>query len=578
MTPDRFLCWSKPDGNIQSEAHIAVSAIGYTPVALNGAATLLIGTDTRCIISADRNIALIGMVFDRDNRAVTRLKPPRTANTGALVDWLFQNFWGSYVAVMADPKSTVVIARDPSATAQCYLLEAGDLSLAGNRVRDMVRIAGIRPSVDWVQAIRHLMAIQYRSEATSLAGIIELLPGSMRCLTTGSDSEMRWTPWRFADREKLILHSSQAEEVLRQAILSTSKAWASQFRHGVLCLSGGLDSSILAAALVHGGLSCTAVNFLSGTRTGNEYHFAKTVADTLAIPLEARSRQDRDVDITRSHADHLPRPTARSFWQAGEAILSDITDAVSGDALFHGGGGDNVFCFLQSVAPILDRLQIEGPDRGAVTTLRDVCTLTGCSLSEAALKTIQRLITGRKRFGWSLDDNMLTETARTVGPPAFDHPWLQPPNGGLAGSAAHIALILAIQNYLEGYRHELTMPVISPLLSQPVVETCLRIPSWMWCEHGLNRAVARKACADLLPSGILARRSKGTPDGYLVALFERHRKAIRCLLHEGNLAGQGLLDLDAVDRVIGREGPVQGLAYARILSLCDMEAWSQSWH
>ena len=138
-------------------------------------------------------------------------------------------------------------------------------------------------------------------------------------------------------------------------------------------------------------------------------------------------------------------------------------------------------------------------------------------------------------------------------------------------------MILAIHNYLEGYRRELETGLIAPLLSQPIIELCLRIPSWMWCEGGKNRVVARRAFADLLPRAILLRRSKGTPDGYSMAIFNNNRNLIRSFLHEGLLAQQGMIDLGAVDQALADQSPIRGSAYSRILSFCDIEAWARSW-
>lgn len=573
MTPARFLCWkATQDAGPPLRSDCAIS--GYRTISLDSACRLFVGEETCCLVDAERRTALVGVAFDREGRRVERLDIPPDTDDAGIARWLFTHFWGSFVVVRSAGRATTIM-RDPSATMPCYTVRLKGRLFVGSHIRDVMAIARYSPTIDWPIVVRHLRAIQYRDAATALAGVSELLPGWS--LDLEGASYPSWTPWSFAQRDRFIRDRGTATEALRQTVLLVTRAWASQFHHGVVSLSGGLDSSLLAAGLAAGDLPCTAVTLLSGTASGDEQRYAKTVAAHLGIPLEVRRLLDTDIDIAVSDAAHLPRPTARMFWQGADRILRDVAASKDADGHFHGGGGDNVFCFLQSVAPILDRIDMEGLSRNAWTTLRDICTLTGSDLGDAVVRTMRRRLSGRRSYRWAVDDSLLGARALEGQPPAFTHPWLVLPPGGLAGSAAHIALLLAIQNYLEGYRRELTVPVIAPLLAQPLVELCLRIPSWMWCQGGRNRSIARDAFADLLPREILTRRSKGTPDGYSMAIYERHRVEIRAFLHEGALARQGLLDLPAIDRIVTQEGPVRGHGYARILSLCDVEAWLRSW-
>ncbi len=136
---------------------------------------------------------------------------------------------------------------------------------------------------------------------------------------------------------------------------------------------------------------------------------------------------------------------------------------------------------------------------------------------------------------------------------------------------------MGIQNHLEGYRRELSFPKISPLMSQPVVELCLQIPSWMWCAGGRNRAVARHAFATDLPPTIIERRSKGTPGSFIVEIFEANRTKLRDMLCGGVLAAQELLDIDCLQRILNDPRPARGGDYSRIMAIADTEAWARSW-
>src|SRR3546814_7781354 len=54
---------------------------------------------------------------------------------------------------------------------------------------------------------------------------------------------------------------------------------------------------------------------------------------------------------------------------------------------------------------------------------------------------------------------------------AADHPWLVPPKGALAGSAAHIALLAAAESVTRSRDARVARADISPLIAQPVARS-----------------------------------------------------------------------------------------------------------
>ena len=121
------------------------------------------------------------------------------------------------------------------------------------------------------------------------------------------------------------------------------------------------------------------------------------------------------------------------------------------------------------------------------------------------------------------------------------------------------------------------MSRFSPLMSQPLMELCLAIPTWLWCEGGLNRSVARRAFADALPPSILTRTAKAGPDSYIRAIFDRNRQAVRHSLMDGLLARQGLLDLPAVEQALGIDAYTGDSIIYRLLDLAEAEHWARAW-
>src|SRR3546814_20040295 len=104
-----------------------------------------------------------------------------------------------------------------------------------------------------------------------------------------------------------------------------------------------------------------------------------------------------------------------------------------------------------------------------------------------------------------------------------EHPWLNAPAEAPLGKVGHISMILRTMNHIEHRDKELAVPMISPLLSQPVIEACLGIPSWEACEGGVDRPAARRAFSGALPPRFAGSHGKGRPDGLVGDLINRHR-------------------------------------------------------
>lgn len=141
----------------------------------------------------------------------------------------------------------------------------------------------------------------------------------------------------------------------------------------------------------------------------------------------------------------------------------------------------------------------------------------------------------------------------------------------------HIAMLLRIQATVEGFSRYRAGPLVTPLIAQPVVEACLSIPSWLWCQGGRDRAVARAAFQDELPPIILNRRSKGGPDSFCVEVIETHRKSIRTDLTEGLLASHGLLDTSEIYMQLASVQPIKFPDHGRYAQLMETENWVRHW-
>jgi asparagine synthase (glutamine-hydrolysing) len=115
-------------------------------------------------------------------------------------------------------------------------------------------------------------------------------------------------------------------------------------------------------------------------------------------------------------------------------------------------------------------------------------------------------------------------------------------------------------------------------MSQPLVELCLRTPTYVLIRNGMDRATARRAFAPDLPPEIIKRRNKGRVDQHIRNVMDANLNFVRDMLLNGRLVKAGLLDRRNLELYLTRERSPADFQYSEILHehLC-VEAWLSRW-
>lgn len=495
---------------------------------------------------------------------------------------LSQKLWGDFIAIRIDHGQAggLSLLRSAMGLLPCYYRRSPSRELVVcSLVRDGLAVTGERPSIVWGQLAHHLARRQLRLDATCIEGFQELAGGCELVLEQGRAPAVKrhWNPLGLAHPKISITSEDEAASRLRDGIEGVIAAQASRHSHLLLGLSGGLDSSIVAAGLKACGAQFSAINLVTSDPTGDERDYAAIAAQATGADLHLAPESEALIDWRHSDAAHLPRPVAASFTQAGDRQHQHLARRLGASGYVTGGGGDHIFCYTQSSTPLLDCLRYHGPGRMALRTSIDIARSADVSLGSVWQAALRRSLRFSNSYRWKADLSYLAgDVARTV-TQAPRHGWGDPPPAILPGKAMHVAWLQHAQNHMEGYGRERDLPMEWPLLAQPVVELCLRIPSWMWVSGGYNRAVARRAFRGALPDILLDRRSKGSPESVLIRTYQASRDNILGTLRDGHLVGQGLLDVASLRAIPEREAGFRSVDYRRIMVLLDTEIWLQSW-
>lgn len=527
----------------------------------------------------DRSGVIIGKIFHRNGgfEQVTTLPTGESElihkTTGRR---LIEEYWGSYIAAITSKKGTHVL-RDPSGGIPCYYISQKHRTIFSSDVNILLKAAQVRPVVDWEAVGQSLHFYQFPTEATALVGVSQLYGGEALVVgPTGVEKSQYWNPWDHINDKSTT--GEELGERLYRIVRTTLSAWAAAYPRALISLSGGLDSSIVASCLAaaHADIACLTV--VTPDPVGDERVYARAVSEAIGSELIEILEEVDLVDITNSVAERMPVPCGKAHERAyNEAIQKGVAQTCP-DAFFVGAGGDNVFYLTHSVRPLVDRFRAEGWSTGVLQTLNDICTITGASAWQIIRESLRLIRMRNASIRWlTVPDYLSPEFVTTRCAEPAQHPWLIPPEGIPLGKIGHVTMLLRAMNHLEHRDKSLNVPMISPLLSQPIVEFCLGVPSWEACAGGKDRAVARRAFERHLPSAVTRRGAKGSPDGWVAQFIAVHGQNIAHRLLDGELVRHGILDRSAIEAILRPGVRFAPTDAPRIMALLDTEAWVRHW-
>ncbi|MCW6530721.1 asparagine synthase-related protein [Sphingomonas sp. MMSM20] len=531
-----------------------------------------------CVAIGDRS-CLIGHLFTRTrpSRRVSSFSQPEVeailASRGAS---LMRDYWGGYVAFLHIPAGITRIIRDPSGTLPVYWRRIdGEFVLAAELGRPpFSRSDGLRVDPDALAV--YLSSPHFAGQQTCLAGVSELLPGYALDLVAQQAIETcLWSPWDHIGAG--TAGPGDAALDLRETVNDAVRSWGECFQSILLGMSGGLDSTIVAAGLAAGAANARGVSMYGPDPGGDERPFATMAAEAFGIALTVEAYGDWPVDLAKPIVEGSPRPFLAHYVQPIAQVRDRMRREEGIDAFFSGNGGDNVFCSLNSVTPIVDRILARSRPRSIAATIRDIARLTNADIFTIGRSVVARLARRSRRVS-SIDQTFL-DPARLAA--AFErvtpHPWLEPRREVLPGANAHVRMLRrALGN--DGFHSRAAYPPsIAPLLSQPIVELCLKVPSWAWVSGGVDRALARKAFRGVIPDVLLDRRGGGGPSGFVDRLYRQNEAMVLDELRSGFLQDHGIIAAAEIPDHARSGGGQHPLHPQRLLALLAADTWARHW-
>ena len=533
------------------------------------------------------NSLLAGRLFTKDvaSSPVIDIDAKKVRNSGGR--FLGEAYWGSYIMVSFDKERyEVSIYRDPQGLSTLFYLAIEEGMLFASEVHLLVDALEAKPAIDWEYLTSYVINAHNVSNYTPFKGVVEAEQGCETRLSVPNKVAVSlfWDPTKFVTPTEKS--DAEFQEELYRCMTSCTQAWARESDKLCVELSGGLDSSSLLCVLKDILLpeqKLTAINMMHpDVASSNEVDYARNVSDLCEVPLTVANWGDAlpfsSIDVPRRYN----RPASFMLnYDFGQFVLKSIAIGQQGEVM-GGQGGDHLFLAPPLIASVADHF-IDKGITGISSKLREISAYYRTPYFQVvkdSCKNVWQYYQGNlgylnltmKSIPWMGESFKQSVNASMFKPFYWDKLKALPP-----GKVQHVLAVSQATYYIDrGYRIT-GKPVLNPLLSQPLVELALSMPTYRAFAEGYDRILFRRAVSDRKKGDFIWRKTKGETSGVLVIALKKRYAQMSELILEGKFAQKGLINKAKLEHSLreAQHGKVENLW--PLLNLMVAETWLRSW-
>lgn len=526
------------------------------------------------VVSPDRRRVLLGHRRESggETRGMAVLTPVEAARH------LSRTGWGPHLLLLRDPTDEGWwVCRDPSGAVDAYTWRNGPVAVLTSGLADLPR-GTLPPGVglDWTAIADLLRRPAAQTWRSPLAEVHVVCPGDVQPVGAGAGGARAvWRPAQHVPDRSALYPDPAWPQRLRAGVAAAVSALAEPYARLTAEVSGGLDSSIVNAALAEAGLTGRVIqtlHYVGDRREGDERAWAERMCARYGLPLVTAQLDPAGFDPSTDFADLARdlRPPFAALDPGRDRDTAARLAATASDAILTGEGGDAVFYQMPSASILADLWRSHGPRAllhpQPAAMARRLRRSLWSLWREAAARRAEPAPLGR-----------LAGAALRGPPQGAAHPWLENLDGMTPGKRLQIEALIGACISSGPSRISGAADLLQPLLAQPLVELALSIPSWELARGDRDRGLAREAFAPWLPPAIARRRGKGALTSFYARQAAASVEVLRPYLLDGVLTEAGLLNAAAVEAALDPDQLIRSPEGLALISAAAVEAWARYW-
>jgi asparagine synthase (glutamine-hydrolysing) len=309
----------------------------------------------------------------------------------------------------------------------------------------------------------------------------------------------------------------------------------------------------------------------------DERRYARLAAERAGTPLlEAQMDEAAGFDKRLLAGPRTLKPTVPGLSRFLEIeVINRVAAATEARTLWTGQGGDHLFLQTADYSSARDYRTTRGIRPGLIAAVRDAAQVSRQPywfVLESALGSARN--SARCQDKTARMPYFVTKTALPDNVDGYvSHPWTTDADDLPRGKQSQIRFLAEVINRHRPIPHLELAPQHHPLMSQPLIETCLRIPTYLLIRGGRERALARAAFSDRLPPQIVRRRDKGSIVSYTTEMLRQGEAFVREVLLGGALASAGIIAPDQLKPYIVQSQPFREEHLLPLLACLAAEMW-----
>jgi asparagine synthase (glutamine-hydrolysing) len=513
---------------------------------------------------------LLGNIFDKETYASIN-----TFHRSLQPVALMNKYWGRYSGALYNPTSKKLsLVRDPLGLETLYYMQYQNGILFSSCLPTLIDILSIKPSIDWHYFAEFLLEKNYLVPQTPFENVHELLPGIHLISDLNGNIEQTFE-WHIPTDK--LTDEKEIEEKLLDVLIKSTKAWVSNHEKISLQLSGGVDSSSILCLLKH----IAPQVYIQGIHyndsknpASQEIGYAKQISEDCNIPLFELDFQDSQLFYPLPHSWRPDKPsTGMTNYNSVEQLKNIMGDSL----LLSGQGGDHVFLVPPPQESIAD-YWLENGLMGISDITHELSSIFRTSwiaLAKTTIKALKNYYLGKESVfsSYEIDYTMLNQKFVSI---VRSQPFYLESNlkNFHPAKALHIKMLYHAVAYADSFDNS---NVIYPLLSLPVVECGLQIPTYRSIKDGYNRYYFRKAISKINATKVIWRRNKGEVSASLIKGLQKEFATLETFLNEGLLLKNKVLDAQWLENRLNkiRHGDARDLI--PLFRVIGAERWFAQW-